>query len=100
AQHRRRIRTQRNRDRKRLTRRREPVIAKIERAAAMREPAHDDLVRSDDLLAVDAEILPRLVRPARDRESPGNQWSRVLRPAGLHRQAGKIDVLALPDELL
>ena len=39
------------------------VIAEIERAAAMREPAHDHLVAADHLLAVDAEVLPRLVRP-------------------------------------
>ena len=37
------------------------VVAEIERAAAMRQPAHDDLVRRDHLLAVDAEVLPRLV---------------------------------------
>ena len=36
----------------------------IRRAAAVREPAHDDLVAADDLLAVDAEILP-VVRAAR-----------------------------------
>ena len=52
---------------------REAVIAEIERAAAVREPAHDDLVRRDHLLPVDAEVLPRLVRPARDGEAPGDE---------------------------
>ena len=41
---------------------RERVIAEVERAAAVREPAHDDLVAADHLLAVDAEVLARLVR--------------------------------------
>ena len=33
---------------------RERELAEIERAAAMREPAHDQLVAADQLLAVDA----------------------------------------------
>jgi hypothetical protein len=39
------------------------VLAKIQRAAAMRQPAHDHLVRPDHLLAVDAEVLPFLCGP-------------------------------------
>ena len=49
---------------------REAVVAKVERAAAMREPAHDDLVAADHLLAVDAEVLALLLRPARDGRAP------------------------------
>jgi hypothetical protein len=39
------------------------MVAEIERAAAMRKPAQDDAVRRDDLLPVDAEVLPRLSGP-------------------------------------
>ena len=66
----------------------------------MREPAHDDLVARDHLLPVDAEVLARLVRPARDGQAPGDQRRRVARPAGLHRQPREIDVVALPHDLL
>jgi hypothetical protein len=76
------------------------MFAVIQRAAAMREPAHDDLVRRNDLLAIDAEVLPRLVRPARDDQAPGDQRRGVARPAGLHRQARQIDRVALPYHLL
>ena len=62
AEDRRGIGAERDRDRKRRARMRERVVAEIERAAAMREPAHDHLVARDHLLAVDAEVLPRLVR--------------------------------------
>ncbi len=37
------------------------------------EPAHDQLVRADHLLAIDAEVLPLLVRAARHRQPPGDQ---------------------------
>ena len=40
----------------------EREVAKVERAAAMGEPAHDDLARADHLLAVDAEVLARARR--------------------------------------
>ena len=40
------------------------VFAEVERAAAVRQPAHDELVAREHLLAVDAQVLPRLVRPA------------------------------------
>jgi hypothetical protein len=36
------------------------VVGKIERAAPVGQPAHDDLVAPDHLLAVDAQVLPRL----------------------------------------
>src|SRR3990170_3730087 len=72
----------------------------IERASAVREPAHDDAVAADDLLAVDAEVLPRLQRAARDRESPGDERPRVLRPAGLHWQPSEVHLFPLEHELL
>src|SRR4029453_2387015 len=70
------------------------------RPAAMREPAHDHLVARDHLLPVDAEILPRLVRSARDREPPSDERTRVIGPAGLHGQPAEVDVRTLPYGLL
>ena len=60
-------------------------------AAAVREPAHDDLVAADDLLAIDPQVLPVVQRPARRREAPGDQRRDVVRPAGLDRPVGKVD---------
>ncbi len=78
------------------------VLAEVERAAAMREPAHDHLVARDDLLPIDAEVLPRartrhVLRAARDDEAPRDQRARVVGPAGLHRQRGEVDVATLDD---
>ncbi|MNF89688.1 hypothetical protein D3C84_722230 [compost metagenome] len=67
----------------------------IQGAATVAEPAHDDLVAADHLLAIDAEVLPLLVRPAGDGQAPGDQWGDVARPAGLHRQLRQVDVVAL-----
>ena len=44
----------------------------------MGKPAHDDAVFSDHLLAIDAEVLPLLVRAARDGEAPGDERAGVL----------------------
>jgi hypothetical protein len=68
------------------------VVAEIERAAAVRQPAHDELVAREHLLAVDAQVLPRLVRPARDDQAPGDERRHVAGPAVLHRQARQVDV--------
>src|SRR4029079_19369336 len=76
------------------------MIAKIERAAAMREPAHDHLVARDHLLPVDAEILSRLVRTARDGQSPRDERTGIAAPAGLHGEASEVYAGALPDDLL
>src|SRR5581483_8603472 len=75
------------------------VLAPIERAAAMREPAHDEPVAADDLLAVDAEVLAPLRRAARDGEAPGDERARVPGPAGLDRQAREVDFVLLPDDV-
>ena len=69
-------------------------------AAAVREPAHDDLVAADDLLAIDAQVLPVVERPARRREPPGDQRRDVVGPAGLNRPVGEIDGRAFDDDLL
>jgi hypothetical protein len=99
-ENRRRIGAERHRHRKRLARPLQAVIAKIERAAAMRQPAHDHLVRAEHLLAIDAEVLARLVRPARHRQPPGDQRRRVARPAELDRQRDRSTSLAFPDDFL
>jgi len=100
AEHGRGIGAQRDRDRKRLARVRNRVIAEVERAAAVGEPAHDDAVGRNHLLAINAEVLPRLRRSARHGEAPRDQRPGILGPAGLHRQAREVDVGAFPDDLL
>ena len=79
---------------------RERMIAEIERAATMRQPAHDHLIAADHLLAVDAEILPGFVGTARYGQAPGDQWRDILRPARLHGQAAQIDVGTFPYDFL
>ena len=48
----------------RLTRMRFAPLLIIQRSSAMRQPAHNDFVGRDHLLAVNAKILARLVRAA------------------------------------
>ena len=76
------------------------VVAEVERAAAVGQPAHDQLVASDHLLPVDPEVLPLLVRTAGDDQSPRDQRPGVPGPARLHRQPGQVDVVAFPDHFL
>jgi hypothetical protein len=57
----RRIAAEHHRHRERLAGVGQLVLAKIQRPAAMGQPAHDHLVRPEHLLAVDAEVLPVLV---------------------------------------
>jgi hypothetical protein len=75
-------------------------LAEIQGAAAMGQPAHDELVRSDDLLPVDAQVLARLVGAPGDDQAPGEQGAHVTGPAGLDGQARQIHVLAFPHHLL
>src|SRR5690606_22989095 len=75
-------------------------IAIVQRPAAMAEPAHDDLVAADDLLAIDAEVLSFLIRPLGDGQAPGNQRRRIARPTGLYRQLRQIDIIAFQDHFL
>jgi hypothetical protein len=76
------------------------MVAKIQRPAAMRQPAHNDLVRCNHLLAIDAQVLPRLVWPARNHQTPRNQRRNIARPAMLDRQLAQIHVLAFPYNFL
>ena len=89
-----------HRDREGLAGMRLLPLAEIQGAAAVREPAHDQAVFPDYLHAVDPEILPLLVRAARDHQGPGDQRAGVARPAGLHRQHAEVDVVFLEDVLL
>ncbi len=75
-------------------------LAVVQRAATMAEPAHDHLIAADHLLAVDAEVLPLLVRPAGDGQAPGDQRRGVPRPTVLHRNSPEVDVIALEHDLL
>src|SRR2546430_10550968 len=76
------------------------MFAKVDRATTVGKPSHDELVRSDELLAVYAEVQARLVRPARHRQSPRNEGPCVVGPARLDREARKVRVLSLPHHLL
>ena len=75
-------------------------LEKVQRAAAVGQPAHDGLVAADELLAVDAEVLSRLARAARDDQPPGDQRGRIARPAVLDGQGGEVDVAACDDDIL
>ena len=76
------------------------VVAEIQRAAAVRQPAHDELVRPQQLLTVDTQVLALGVGAARDHQAPGQERRHVARPAGLDWQAGQVHVLAFPDYFL
>ncbi|TLD46046.1 MAG: hypothetical protein FAZ92_01654 [Accumulibacter sp.] len=99
-ENRRRISPEGNRDRERLAGMLQAVLAEVECATAMRQPAHDQLVRPQHLLAINAEVLACLVRPARHRQAPGDQRRHVARPAPLDRQAAEVDIAALANDLL
>src|SRR5439155_23995495 len=91
---------ERHRHRKRLTGLRLGMLAEVDRATAMGKPSHDELVRRDELLTVDAEVQALLARPTRHRQSPCDQRSRIVGPARLYRKARKVHVLSLPHHLL
>ena len=58
AQNRRGITTQHHTNRKGCVRMRRAMVAKIQRAATVREPAHDEFIASQNLLAINPQILP------------------------------------------
>ena len=78
----------------------EPMIAEVEGATAVRQPAHDDFVRPDDLLTVNAEILACAVGIARDDETPCDERAGFIRPAGLHGKPVERDIRARRHALL
>ena len=75
-------------------------IAKIECAAAMGQPAHDELVAPDQLHAVDAEIEALLAGATGDDQGPGDQRARIAGPAGLYRQLVQVDLVTLLSVIL
>ena len=68
--------------------------AVVKCAAAMGEPAHDDAVFADRLLAVDGDVLPGQARALRDDQPPGDERRDVVRPGVLDGQAGEVNVVA------
>ena len=96
----RRIGTERHHHREALTRVGLLPLAKIDGTAAVIQPAHDQLVLADLLLAIDAEVLPLLVGAAGDGQTPGHQRGHVARPAVLDRDLVQIDRLSLQHPLL
>ena len=105
AEDRGRVGAQRHDDRERPARVGAGEIAEVERATAVRQPAHDHLAAADHLLPVDTQVLARArrrhrLRSTRDRQAPGDQRARIVGPAGLDRQARQVDVVAFEHDLL
>ncbi len=100
AQDRRWIGAKRDGDRKRRSRLGERVVAEVERASAVGQPPHDHLVSCEDLLPVDAEVLPPLVRTPRHDEPPCDQRTCVTGPTGLDRKLREVDLSTLQHDLL
>ena len=75
-------------------------IAEIQRAAAMRQPTHDDFIFRNDLLTINTQILARLMGAFRHHQAPSNQRRHIAWPAGLNRQSAEIDIVAFPHDVL
>ncbi len=75
-------------------------LAKIDGTATMIEPAHNQLVFGDLLLAIDAEVLALLVGATGDGEAPGDQRRHIAGPAVLDRDQVEIDRISLLHHLL
>ncbi|MNE24648.1 hypothetical protein D3C80_1179450 [compost metagenome] len=87
---------QRNRNRETLTGMRLAPFLVIQRAAAVRQPTHDDFILAQHLLAINTQVLPLFLRPAGYGQAPGDQGCGVFRPAVHHRDTAEIDVIPLP----
>ena len=66
----------------------------------MRQPAHDELILANQLLAVNTKILALFVRTARDGQSPGDQRRGIFRPALHDRDFSQINRIAFQHLLL
>lgn len=66
----------------------------------MGQPAHDEFVAADKLLAVNAQVLAFGQRAFGNDQAPGNQGGYIARPAGLDGQAVKVNVIALKNDFL
>ncbi len=100
TENRRRVRAQCHGDRVRPIRVFIAPFTEIQGPTTMAEPAHDHLVAADDLLAVDTEVLPLLVRPLGDGQTPGDQRRGVARPAVLYGDCPQVDVITFDDHFL
>ncbi len=69
-------------------------LLEIQGAAAVAEPAHDQLVAANQLLAVDAQVLTFLVGSPGDYQWPGDQRAGVAGPAGLDGELVEIHRVA------
>ena len=96
----RRVGAQRYCDRKRFARMLVAPVLEIQRTTAVAQPAHDQLVAADDLLAINAQVLPLFIGSAGDHQAPGYKRSGVARPAGLDGYRREVDILALHDHSL
>ena len=76
------------------------VFRKVERAAAVMQPAHDEPVATDHLLSINADVAARLERPPGDDQPERNQLAGVVRPAVLDGQHAEIDVVAFQHDFL
>lgn len=66
----------------------------------MRQPAHDELIFTNQLLTINAQILPLFMRPTGHGKPPGNERRSIFRPAGHNGNAVQIDVITRNNLLL
>ena len=85
---------------KRLPFVRQGMVTKIQRTTTVRQPPHDELVVRQQLLPVNAQVLPLFARAARNGKPPGEQRRHIARPAMLNRQAVQIHIGPFPHLLL
>ncbi len=71
------------------------MFAKIECTPAMGKPAHDGFVGCDDLLTVNAEVLPFFAGSPGDHKPPGDERSCIAWPAVLDWKTHQVDFFAL-----
>ncbi len=99
-EHRRRIGADRHQHREGFAGMRGAEIGEIQRAAAVRQPAHDHPVAVDHLLAVDRDVLAWLAGAARHHQAERDQAADVAGPAALDRQRVQVDGVAFEHDLV
>ena len=95
-----RIGTQRDGNREAFARMGRAPLLEIQRPTAMGQPAHDELVLANQLLAINAEVLTLFMRPTRHGEAPGDQRCGIVRPALHDGNFGQIHRIAFQHFLL
>src|SRR5699024_8480713 len=65
-------------------------LLKIQGAATVAQPTHNEAITADKLLAINAEVLPFFVGPAGDDERPSDQWACIAGPAGLNGEVVEV----------